>query len=90
MDACVSNVKIKCTCLPQPPAPGCSEFSKWSPGQGRPTQEALPESPVDVLQGMQTAGHTGASLPGTLEKSLWLKWQDIVLWDSVISPDGPK
>lgn len=61
------------------------EFATWSPGQRKPTQEDLPESPVDVLQGMQTAGHTEASLPGTLEKSLWLKWQE-VFWEIVPFP----
>lgn len=53
---------------------GDGEFAKWSPGQRRSTQEALPESPVDVLQ-----GHAEASVPRTLEKSLWLKWQEVVL-----------
>lgn len=44
-------------------------------------------SPVIVLQGVWTAGYTEASLPGTLERSLQLKWQEIVLQDGTISPD---
>jgi len=42
---------------------------------------------VIVLQGVWTAGYTEASLPGTLERSLQLKWQEIVLQDGTISPD---